>query len=373
MDKNLTPLECYYRDINQQGFNNDPAQKIAVEHTQRLYDQLNKTVTTQNQDPSIFRSLFRRKKTTNNSCVKGLYFWGGVGRGKTYLLDNFFNCLPLLEKDRIHFHRFMQSVHRELKSVKNTQDPLKIVANQIAGNVKVICLDEFHVSDITDAMLLGKLLQALFDNGVCLLATSNEHPDQLYMGGLQRERFLPAIELLKTNTEIVNVDNGIDYRFRVLEKAEIYHSPLDELSAEKLSTYFEQLSPESGTVGQEIEIEGRLIKTIKVADSIAWFDFTALCDGPRGAADYIEIARMYQTVLLSNVPVMEVNKDDQARRFITMIDEFYDRNVKLIITAEVKPECLYSGKRLAQSFKRTVSRLQEMGTKEYLARQHIAE
>ena len=267
----------------------------------------------------------------------------------------------------------MRGIHQELKTLKNTQNPLTVVADRYASNSRVICFDEFHVSDITDAMLLGNLFKELFDRNVTLVATSNEHPDELYSGGLQRDRFLPAIELIKQNTEIVNIDNGVDYRFRVLEKAEIYHSPLDEAAEKSLSDSFNSLAPDEKIVGQAIEIEGRKINTMMHAVGIVWFDFSAICDGPRGAADYIEIARVFQTVLISNVPEMDSSRDDHTKRFMTLIDEFYDRNVKLIISAEAKPENLYSGSRLKKSFSRTISRLQEMGTNAYLHKQHLSE
>ncbi len=371
--KKKTPLKCYKADQKQRGFIYDPAQHLAVEYSQRLFNELVKKKQGRTKEASIFRRLFESNDQKIEEKVKGIYFWGGVGRGKTYIVDTFYNCLPFPEKSRIHFHSFMQGIHRELKTLKNTQDPLKVVADRYAKKSRVICFDEFHVSDITDAMLLGNLFQALFDRNVILVATSNEHPDELYSGGLQRERFLPAIELIKQNTEVVNVDGGVDYRFRVLEKAEIYHSPLDENAEHSLSESFIQLSPEEGVIGQSVEIEGRKVNTIRHSDGVVWFEFTEICDGPRGSADYIEIARLYQTVLLSNVPVMDSSRDDHAKRFMTLIDEFYDRNVKLIISAEAEPENLYQGSRLSKGFKRTISRLQEMGTKEYLSRYHITD
>lgn len=369
-----SPLDCYQQDLKKEGFSFDPAQELAVKHIQRLFDQLIKSEkVTPSKDQCFFKKFFQKENQNVAESIKGLYFWGGVGRGKTYIMDTFYNCLPFTDKSRIHFHSFMRGVHQELQTLKNVENPLDTVAERYADKARVICFDEFHVSDITDAMLLGNLFRALFDRNVILFATSNEHPDELYSDGLQRDRFLPAIELIKINTEIVNVDSGIDYRFRVLEKAEIYHSPLDDTAFDSLSESFSRISPEEGINEQSVEIEGRSIKSIKQADSIVWFEFISICDGPRGAADYIEIARIFQTVLVSNVPIMGSDQDDHAKRFMTMIDEFYDRNVKLIISAESKPADLYTGARLAKGFKRTVSRLQEMGTKEYLARQHISD
>lgn len=372
--KLISPVVCYQQDLKQEGFSSDPAQELAVNHIQRLFDELivsEKDSPSKNQ--SFFKKFFQTEDQNSIKSIQGLYFWGGVGRGKTYIMDTFYNCLPFPNKSRIHFHSFMRGVHQELQTLKNVENPLDVVADRYAGNARIICFDEFHVSDITDAMLLGNLFRALFDRNVILFATSNEHPDELYSDGLQRDRFLPAIELIKKHTEIVNVDSGIDYRFRVLEKAEIYHSPLDDDAYKSLSESFSRISPEEGIFDEAVEVEGREIKTIKHADSIVWFDFLSICDGPRGAADYIEIARIFQTVLVSNVPVMGSDQDDHAKRFMTMIDEFYDRNVKLIISAETKPVDLYTGVRLSKGFKRTISRLQEMGAKEYLARQHISD
>jgi cell division protein ZapE len=372
-NNNLTPIQCYEADLKRDGFVEDPAQRQAVEHIQRLFDDLIKPAKITAKEPGFFSKIFRKQDQNQENSFRGLYFWGGVGRGKTYIVDTFFNCLPFPDKTRIHFHSFMHGIHQELKTLKNTQNPLTVVADRYASQSRVICFDEFHVSDITDAMLLGNLFKELFDRNVTLVATSNEHPDELYSGGLQRNRFLPAIELIKKYTEVVNVDSGVDYRFRVLEKAEIYHAPLDEAAEKSLSASFNSLAPEEKIVGKDIEIEGREINTIRHAVGIVWFDFNAICDGPRGAADYIEIARVYHTVLISNVPAMDSGRDDHTKRFMTLIDEFYDRNVKVIISAESEPENLYSGSRLLKSFNRTISRLQEMGTKEYLSRQHISE
>lgn len=363
-----TPLDKYTSDLSQEGFTADPAQKIAVMHMQKLFEKL---IEQPQKQPGLFARIKSALGKTDKDKIKGLYFWGGVGRGKTYLVDSFYECLPFENKLRLHFHRFMQNVHKELKSLGNVESPLKIIAQRISEQTRIVCFDEFHVSDITDAMLLGGLFEALFERGVVLVTTSNQHPDQLYQGGLQRERFLPAIDLIKQNTEVVNVDSGTDYRLQFLDHAEIYHSPLDDNAHAMLENDFEHISPDEGTKGELLEIEGRTIETVRCGDGVVWFDFKALCDGPRGAADYIEIARQYQTVLLANIPVMDDFMNDLAKRFITLVDEFYDRNVKLIITAEANPDGLYTGKRLADAFKRTVSRLEEMRTHDYLARQHI--
>jgi len=314
----------------------------------------------------------------NTRPSRGIYLWGGVGRGKTYLVDAFYDSLPFEEKMRMHFHRFMRYVHAELRVLTERKDPLELVADRFANEVRVFCLDEFHVADITDAMLLGNLLRALFQRGVVLVTTSNEEPDRLYWNGLQRDRFLPAIALLNENTVVMNVDGGIDYRLRALQRAEIYHSPLDPGALENLQQTFLEIAPAIGEVGggvvsAGVEIEGRVIDTVREADGVVWFRFEDLCGGPRGPGDYIELGRCYQTVLLQDVPQMDANRDDEARRFVTLIDEFYDRNVKLIISAEQEPEHLYIGTRLAKTFLRTVSRLNEMRSHEYLARAHLSD
>lgn len=363
-----TPLERYQADLLREGFYTDPAQENAVRHTQRLFDDL---LTDGNTESSFLEKIRQKFQKDKSRFIRGLYFWGGVGRGKTYLIDSFYDSLPFKEKQRIHFHRFMQMVHAQLRNLNEVSDPLLTVADNIASETEVLCFDEFHVSDITDAMLLSGLLKALFERGVVLVTSSNEAPDQLYWDGLQRERFLPAIDLIKEYTEVVNVDSGIDYRLRFLDKAEIYHSPLDDKAMALLGINFNHIAPNEVTEGLPIEIEGRMIQTIRHADGVVWFDFNAICDGPRGPADYIEVARLFQTVLISDIPVMDEQTNDKARRFMTLIDEFYDRNVKLIVTAAAEPSGLYCGKRLSKLFLRTISRLEEMHTHDYLAKQHI--
>lgn len=368
----MTPKQLYQRDLDSHGFTYDPAQEQAVNHLQRLYDDL---VRTQPQPRGgalgKLKRIFAKHPTT---LIKGLYFWGGVGRGKTYLVDTFYNALPFERKMRIHFHRFMYRVHEELKLLKGQSDPLPKVAAKFASEARVICFDEFFVQDITDAMLLGTLMQELFKRGVVLVATSNIVPDELYKNGLQRQRFLPAIELIKQHCEIVNVDSGIDYRMRTLVQAEIYHSPLDEQADANLIKYFHQLAPDhqAQLTDQAILINSREIPIRLEADDVVMFDFHALCAGPRSQHDYMEISRLYQAVLVANVRQMGEKTDDIARRFIAMVDEFYERHVKLIMSSEVPLEQLYSGGRLSFEFKRTLSRLQEMQSLDYLAREHLA-
>ena len=364
----ITPLQRYQQDLDSGEFTFDQSQREAVEHTQALFESLYRE---EKNDDIFLKKLVTRFSKRAGAQIKGLYFWGGVGRGKTWIIDAFYDCLPFEEKMRMHFNRFMRMVHLELNELANTQDPLKVVAKKISEKARVICFDEFHVSDITDAMLLGGLLEALFDRGVVLVTTSNEHPDKLYWEGLQRERFLPAIGLLHEFTEIVNVDHGVDYRLRYLEKAEIYHHPLNDVASDSLLENFHHIAPDPGQSNSSIYIEHRQIPTIRCADGVVWFDFYAICDGPRGPGDYIEIARLYQTVLISDVPQMDESQNDLAKRFIVLVDEFYDRNVRLVLSAVTTPEELYLGKRLAKPFKRTSSRLIEMQTHDYLAREHL--
>ena len=362
----MTPLQRYQADLQRPKFFHDQAQENAVRHLQRLYDEL---VSAQNARSGMLGRLLGRKQP---EPVRGLYFWGGVGRGKTYLVDTFFDALPFPQKMRTHFHRFMKRVHEEMKTLKGEKNPLTIIGKRFADEARVICFDEFYVSDITDAMILATLLEELFKNGVSLVATSNIVPDGLYKDGLQRARFLPAIALLKKHTEIVNVDSGIDYRLRALEQAELYHWPLDAEAELSLSTSFHSLLTEHCTVldDEPLMIENREIRARKVANDVAWFDFRALCDGPRSQNDYIELGKIFEAVVISSVERMDVSKDDMARRFINLVDEFYDRNVKLILSAEVELKDLYSGGRLTFEFQRTLSRLLEMQSHEYLSRPH---
>jgi cell division protein ZapE len=295
-----------------------------------------------------------------------------VGRGKTYLMDNFFESLPFDQKMRIHFHRFMQRVHAELQKLEDQSNPLLIVADKLSQEARIICFDEFFVSDIGDAMILAGLMEALFERGVSLVCTSNIVPDGLYKDGLQRARFLPAIALVNKHTEVVNVDGGNDYRLRTLEQAELFHSPLDQQATLNLEKYYTQLAVETGSHDLDLEINGRVIRAKRHSDDVVWFSFKALCDGPRSQNDYIELAREFHAVILSDVPMMSIDNDDQARRFINLIDEFYDRNVKLIISAEKPIHELYAGGKLNFEFERTESRLLEMQSNEYLQAEHRA-
>jgi len=365
----LSPIQRYERDLQKDGFMEDPAHRMAVDKLQSLYDAL---IEDEKQRAKKTYRFFGKFKKKNIEPVKGLYFWGGVGRGKTYLMDNFYESLPFDRKMRIHFHRFMQRVHAELTTLNDTPDPLLVVADRLADETRIICFDEFFVSDIGDAMILAGLMEALFARGVSLVCTSNIVPDGLYKDGLQRARFLPAIALVNKHTEVVNVDGGTDYRLRTLQQAELFHHPLDAQADINLEKYFSQLAVEAGEHGLLLTINGRPLNALRHADDVVWFDFKELCDGPRSQNDYIELAREFHAVILSDVPTMGSENDDQARRFINLIDEFYDRNVKLIISAAAPIHALYEGGRLNFEFERTESRLLEMQSEEYLASEHRA-
>lgn len=365
----MTPWETYQQDLKREGFTFDPAQQNAVQELQRLFDDLSNTAVEKSGVKSKFKSLFNKKLTPPS--VKGIYFYGGVGRGKTYLVDTFYHCLPFENKMRVHFHRFMHRVHEELTLLSGEQDPLTIIAAKLASETRIICFDEFFVSDITDAMILGTLMEALFAKGIVLVATSNIVPDELYRNGLQRARFLPAIALINQHCRVINVDSGIDYRLRTLEQAEIYHYPLDAQATKNLNNYFKQLAPEEGSTSLVIEVNHRAIQTLHEADGVLMISFSELCEGLRSQSDYIELSRCYHSVLLADVKQMGQATDDVARRFIAMVDEFYERQVKLIISAEVALDELYTDGRLNFEFKRCLSRLQEMQSHDYLAREHL--
>ncbi|MFT5692410.1 MAG: cell division protein ZapE [Oceanicoccus sp.] len=368
----MTPSERYQSDLLSEDFSFDPAQKQAVALLQELYERLLASEQS-SQKAGLFARLSALVKSKDPSPpIKGLYFWGGVGRGKTYLMDAFFDSLPIDRKMRTHFHRFMQRVHAELRLIEGEKNPLELIADTLAREARVICFDEFFVSDITDAMILAGLFQGLFNRGVTLVATSNIIPDDLYMNGLQRSRFLPAIDLVKRHTDVVNIDGGIDYRLRALEQAELFHFPLDEEADISLRRSFDNLNPDALHIleSESLNVVGRPVVARMVSDDVAWFDFLELCDGPRSQNDYIELAREFHAVLVSDVRQMSVVNDDIARRFINLVDEFYDRNVKLVLSAEVSLNQLYLGGRLDFEFERTQSRLLEMQSHAYLAREH---
>jgi len=358
----------YEADLKRPDFVADAHQRAAIEALEQIYDAL-KRAPAPPASSGGFGFLGGRRKSFTPS-VKGLYLWGGVGRGKTHLVDTFHEALPFEDKLRTHFHRFMQRIHAELKTLGGRQDPLQAVAERLAAETRVLSFDEFHVSDITDAMLLGRLMEALFARGVTLVTTSNIAPDELYKGGLQRQRFLPAIEQIKRNTLVMNLTGDEDFRLRTLEQAATYHSPADAQADRLLAQAFAALTGGAPAPGP-IEVLGRTIDTRALHDGVVWFDFAAICDGPRGAADYIEVAREYHTVLLSNVPAFGGGDNDRAARFIALVDELYDRSVNLLVSAIDEPQDLYHDGRHAFAFDRTVSRLIEMRSREYLQRPHL--
>lgn len=363
----LTPLDRYHLDLERPDFIEDTEQTRLVEKLQGLYDAL---IEKRDNRPGWLSRL--GFGGGDAEPVTGLYIWGGVGRGKTYLVDLFFECLPFEDKQRTHFHRFMRQVHTELKGLRERRDPLAIVAERFSGNTRLLCFDEFVVNDITDAMILGGLLDKLFARGVTLVATSNIAPDDLYKDGLQRDRFLPAIELIKAHTRVVHMQGEVDYRLRFLESAEMYLTPPGIEADDALLHNFNHVAPDAGRAGGHLDIEGRSLETIRLADGVVWFDFGVVCDGPRSQNDYIELASCFHTVVVSNVPAFGEDDDDRARRFINLVDVLYDRRVKLIASAATTPEALYRGKRLAGEFERTASRLVEMQSHHYLAQSHLA-
>jgi cell division protein ZapE len=357
----MSVLQNYQHELEARGFQSDPAQLRAVEALQRCADEW-ATYKAKRSNP--LKKLFNRPE-----IPKGVYMYGGVGRGKSFLMDCFFNAVPIAKKTRLHFHEFMREVHRELALMKGTVNPLDVLGKRMSKRYRLICFDEFHVADITDAMILHRLLVALFDNGVGFVTTSNFMPDGLYPGGMHRDRILPAIALLNDRMEVVNVDNGTDYRQRTLEMLRLYHTPLSPEVDAEMAQAFDRLA--SGHDEEPVlHIEARQIHAKRRSGGVVWFDFKALCGGARSQNDYLEIATQFHTLLLSNVPSMPVRLASEARRFTWLIDVLYDRRVKLIMSAEVLPEALYVAGPLVHEFPRTVSRLNEMQSAEFLALEH---
>lgn len=367
---NLQPAELYRAELTNNGFISDPAQKQVVAALQHLHENL---VVDFNSRSSCFKRTICRLARCRLMPVKGLYLWGGVGRGKTWLMNLLFESLPFDNKLRVHFHRFMLDVHEKLASMHGQKNPLKAIAKDFASRYRVLCLDEFIVTNITDAMLLSGLLRALFDNGVTLVVTSNRIPADLYKNGLQRERFVPVIELIKQHTEVMQIGGNTDHRIALLEQDDTYYTPASAATNQQLKRRMQMLTHGAFSKDRVLTIHKRPIKTVMLADETAWFEFDTLCDAPRATPDYIELAREYHSIILSNVPVMDENTDDKARRFIYLIDELYDRKVKLIISADAPPKKLYTGEMLRFAFKRTSSRLIEMRSKDYLEKPHRPE
>ncbi len=360
-------LDTYQTQIDQRQFVSDPVQQNAAQEFQRVYDHLTRTTRT----PAVIREQLQRfRRARSNGDNSGLWLWGSVGSGKTYMMDLFFNALPLKQKRRMHFHRFMRHVHHKLKAIPDKQNPLELISAHFAKRYRILCVDEFFVLDVTDAMLLAGLLDGLFRRGVTLVATSNTHPDNLYEGGLQRERFMPAIDLIKQHMSIFELSAACDYRLHHLTQTQTYTLNSDNYADETLDAYFRHLASSIIEEDSSIEVEGRQIPVKRLSHDAIWFDFDALCNSPRCANDYIAISRCFHTVLISDIPVFTSEMEDSARRFIEMIDEFYDHGVKLVVTAAAEPDVLYQGERLQREFERTSSRLYEMRTSEYLSQSH---
>ncbi|HEY4297195.1 MAG TPA: cell division protein ZapE [Paraburkholderia sp.] len=353
----MNVTEYYEKELQTRGYQSDPAQRAAVDRLQRCYDEWVAY--------KARRSNALRKWIIHPDLPRGVYMWGGVGRGKSFLMDSFYAVVPVQRKTRLHFHEFMREVHRELEELKGRADPLDELARLIAKRYRLICFDEFHVSDIADAMILYRLLDRLFTNGVQFVMTSNYDPDLLYPDGLHRDRMLPAIALLKDKLDVINVDAGVDYRQRTLAQVEVYHTPLGAKADRALRHWFAQLAavPDESPI---LRIEKRELKALRRADGVVWFDFATLCGGPRSQNDYLELASRFHAVILSDVPQMTPRMASEARRFTWLIDVFYDHKVKLLMSAAVPPEQLYPDGPMANEFTRTVSRIVEMQSKEYL-------
>ena len=346
-------VAVYEQNLTRRGFVKDSAQWRAVERLQRLFEEWSAY--------KARRNTALKRLLVKPPLPKGVYLWGPVGRGKSFLMDAFYLCVPLVRKRRVHFHHFMREIHREMDALKGTEDPLAAVAEKTARRYRLVCFDEFHVSDIADAMILGRFLEQAMERGVQFVMTSNYHPDALYPNGLQRERFLPAIELLKSRLDVVGVDNGTDYRRLKMEKVKVYH--LDNEKA--FGHIFGQLKD----VEEEkhpLDVEGRTIAYRKRAGGLVWFEFQVLCGGPRSYADYVDLAKRFHTVMLSGVPKLSARQSDAARRFTWLVDVFYDDKVKLVVSAEAEPEQLFTAGEHSAEFERTVSRLHEMQSAQYL-------
>ncbi len=354
----ISVTELYEQSLKERGYQADDAQRQGIAALQRCQDEW---AGYKRQRGNALTKMLRYPP-----LPKGVYMYGGVGRGKSFIMDCFYNAVPLERKTRLHFHEFMREVHRQLHELKGQQDPLEVLAKRMARKHRLICFDEFHVADVTDAMILYKLLDAMFRYRMSIVTTSNFHPDGLYPNGLHRDRILPAIELLKTHLQVINVDAGNDYRRRTLEVARLYLTPLSPEIDTEMVGIFNQLA-ETADEDPALNIEHRVLQAKRRAGGVVWFDFQTLCGGPRSQNDYLELASRFHTVMLSNVPLMPVRLASEARRFTWLIDVLYDRKCKLVISAEVPPEQLYTEGPMSHEFPRTVSRLNEMQSKEYLS------
>ncbi|WP_338804376.1 cell division protein ZapE [Xenorhabdus griffiniae] len=371
----ITPSSLYQSALSEGQYQPDEVQRKTVERLDLIHrDLINaqlRYIPKASGLKGILGKLFGRQISAQFHPVQGLYMWGGVGRGKTWLMDMFYQSLPTERKLRLHFHRFMLRVHEELTTLQGHEDPLEIIADGFKAQTDILCFDEFFVSDITDAMLLGTLLEALFARGIALVATSNIPPDELYRNGLQRARFLPAIELIKKYCDVMNVDAGIDYRLRTLTQAHLYLTPLSEENRQEMRHMFQRLAGREGEPNPILEINHRNMPAISSVDGVLAIHFKTLCEDPRSQLDYIALSKLYHSVLLHDMPIMTALNENAARRFIALVDEFYERQVKLIINADAPMEQIYQGELLAFEYQRCLSRLQEMQSEEYLKLPHL--
>lgn len=349
--------QYYEHALSARGFTSDEAQCRAIVRLQQSFDEW---IAFKSKRSNKIKRLINRPQTP-----RGLYMWGGVGRGKSFLMDSFYSVVPVVRKTRVHFHEFMRDVHRQLDAHKGVANPLDEVALRISKKYRLICFDEFHVSDIADAMILYNLMRALFANGVSFIMTSNYAPDTLYPDGLHRDRMLPTIALIKQNMDVMNVDTGLDYRKRAMEQVASYHTPLGAVADKALRDAYAGIADIAGE-DTCIRIESREIRALRRAGGVAWFDFSTLCGGPRSQNDYLEISSRFHTIILSGIPCLSASMSSEARRFTWLIDVFYDNKIKLIMSAEVEPEELYTAGILANEFHRTVSRIIEMQSREYM-------
>lgn len=357
----MDALQYYQKTLKEKGYSADVAQQAAIDRLQKFYNDWEHLP--EQPVPSFFEKLFSKPKP--KEVPRGVYMWGGVGRGKSFLMDSFYYTLPLKRKIRIHFHEFMRSVHRHLRMVRQAENPLAVIAKQLSEKYQLICFDEFHVSDIADAMILYALLQHLFDNGTTFVMTSNYEPSTLYPDGLHRDRLLPAIALIQEKLDVLNVDTGVDYRRRTLEKLKLYFTPITPDTHSELNDIFNTIAAHRNET-DAITVEGRRIEVVAESNGVAWFTFEALCGSARSQNDYLELANRYKTIIVSDVPKLFPKDASPARRFTWLIDVLYDHKVKLIMSAETEPEAIYTEGIQASEFHRTVSRMVEMQSKEYM-------
>ncbi len=368
----LSVVDLYHRALERRGFRSDSSQMRAVERLQQLYEEWTAY--------KARRSTALRRLVVHPALPRGVYLWGGVGRGKSFLMDSFYLCLPLVRKRRVHFHHFMRDVHRELDELKDHDDPVGVLAERIAKRYRLICFDEMHINDIADALIIGRLLGRTIDLGVVYCMTSNYSPDELYKDGLKREHFLPAIALLKERLDVLHVDGGIDYRQKMLEGVKVYHAPLGAAADAALMDAFTRIA-EVEEEFHELDVEGRVIPFVHRAGGVVWFDFRVICGWGRSQHDYLDLSKRFHTVIVAGVPRMGLALSEEARRFTLMVDVFYDNRVKLIVSAEAPPTGLLRFEEdpgdarlrsLRFEFERTASRLIEMQSRGYLAERRRA-